>query len=83
MFEDWYINSKQLKQAMDKQNVSGKIFRLGDDEFLIVYQPYDVLDIDNVENITYSKSYFSKDKHFRKAINEADKEIIKQKGKRS
>jgi len=69
----------KLQKEMNKQNVSGKIFRIGGDEFLIIYQPYDVLDIDNIPNITYAKGKFDLTNTFKKVIKELDKQIIKQK----
>jgi GGDEF domain-containing protein len=69
----------KIKSEMKKQNVSGRIFRIGGDEFLIVYQPYDVLNLDVIKGITCTKSFFNKEKAFREAIREADKEIIKKK----
>jgi len=78
---DKYIKKiyNNIKNEMKNQNVSGKIYRTGGDEFIIVYQPYDKLDLSNVKNIEYGISYFDKNKPFRMAIDEVDKQIISKK----
>jgi diguanylate cyclase (GGDEF)-like protein len=79
---DKYIKNiiEQIKEEMNKQNVSGSIFRTGGDEFIIFVQPYDNFKLNNIKNITWSQTYFDFTKDFKKVINELDKKIIKQKG---
>jgi len=74
---------KKIKEEMKKQKVSGRIFRIGGDEFLIVYQPYDVLVIEHIPNITCTKGKFDLNNDFKKVIKELDKQIIKQKGSKN
>ena len=81
---DNYIRnvSRQILNDMNNRNVTGKIFRIGGDEFLIIYEPYDFIDFDNIDNITYSIGRFKDKKSFKREIKRMDKEIIKNKGER-
>jgi len=73
---------EQIKKLMKKQNVSGRIFRIGGDEFVIIYQPYDKLDLSSIKNITFAEGYFGKNLSFRESIKQLDKIIIKKKGRK-
>ena len=68
-----------IKNKMEKQNVSGRIFRIGGDEFLVIYQPYDKL---NLKSDKYEVAYsaFNSKETFKKALKDMDSEIIKKKG---
>jgi len=82
---DEYIKNiyNNIKEEIKNQKVSAKIYRTGGDEFIIIYQPYDKLDLSNIKNIEYGISYFDKNRPFRFAIDETDKQIINKKMKSS
>ena len=78
---DKYIKDiiDNIKKEMEKQKVSGSIFRTGGDEFLIFIQPYDNLELNNIKNITYAKDTFKFGDKLRDVIKRLDKKIIKDK----
>jgi len=82
--DEFIINVvKQIKNLMKEQNVSGRIFRIGGDEFVVIYQPYDKLNLSSIKNITFAEGYFGNNLSFHESIKQLDKIIIEKKGKRN
>ena len=78
---DEYIISiiKKIRELMNKKNVSGRIFRMGGDEFLIIYQPYDCLNLNKIKGITYASGILSSKENFKDTLKKLDNEIIQKK----
>jgi GGDEF domain-containing protein len=75
--DEFIINVvEQIKKIMSENNVTGDIFRIGGDEFLIIYEPYDDINLDDIKNITYAKGYFYKGYEFRELMKKLDSKII-------
>jgi two-component system cell cycle response regulator len=81
---DKYIKEivSKLKNEIKKQNVSASIFRTGGDEFIIFVQPYDDLNLNNINNITFSKTIFDQTVTFKEVVDKLDKIIIEEKNKK-
>jgi len=77
------INS--IKTIFNKQNASYRIFRIGGDEFLIISQPYDYVDIDLLENDNYEIAHkrWNKEEKFGDVLKYLDTKIIRKKNKKS
>jgi len=69
--------TESIKKKMEEGNISGDIFRIGGDEFIVIYEPYEELDLSDIKNITFAKGYFYKDFNFRELIKKLDSKIIK------
>ena len=75
--DEFIINVvKQIKELMKESNVEGDIYRIGGDEFIIIYEPYDVINFEKIKNITYSVGYFHEKLSFKEAIKQLDSNII-------
>ena len=73
---------KTVKERMEENNVSGRIFRIGGDEFIVIYQPYDYLDLEEIPNITYATGTFNSKEKFKSVLKDLDKIIISEKEKK-
>jgi len=61
-------------------NTSAQFFRIGGDEFLLFFYPYDKVDLSKIKNITYSEERWNpKLIAFRELMEILDKKLIKKK----
>ena len=82
---DEYIleNIDFIKKVLHNNNVSGAIYRIGGDEFLIITQPYDFIPVEEFKNNSFEIAYakWDKNKSFKEIIRKLDSQIIKLKKK--
>ena len=72
-----------LKEKFNEVRASYKIYRIGGDEFLIISQPYDYIDINLLKNKNFEITYGKWDNKisFKDLIKKLDLEIIENKTK--
>lgn len=80
-FGDIFIKNtiKKIKNIIEETKASGRIFRIGGDEFLIIYQPYDYVDFDLINDITFAIGTFNSKESFKNEIKNLDEIIISKK----
>jgi len=83
---DKYIKEtiEYIKKIFDKKNASYRIYRIGGDEFLIISQPYDFIEIEKLKSNNYEIAhvYWDKKQTFDSILKKLDTLIIKQKNKK-
>jgi len=83
---DKYIKEsiKYIKEIFDKENASYRIYRIGGDEFLIISQPYDFIELNKLKSDNYeiAHSYWDKTQTFDSILKKLDTIIIRQKNKK-
>jgi len=77
-FGDNYLLDTANSIKKELTNTSAQFFRIGGDEFLIFYYPYDRVNLKNVKNITFVEEQWNpKEISFRELIEKLDKKLIK------
>ena len=83
---DEYIKSffKYIKKILNTNSLSGRIYRIGGDEFILITQPYDKINLSDLNNKDFEYSYkeWKYPEKFSKIIKNLDAEIIRKKSKK-
>ena len=79
---DKYLLDIVNKIKKELINTSAQFFRIGGDEFLIFYYPYDKVDLSKIKNITFVENQWKpKILTFRELMEILDSKLIKEKRK--
>ena len=83
---DEYIKNffNYIEKILKNNSISGRIYRIGGDEFILITQPYDKINLSelNNENFEYSHKEWKHPEKFSRVIKLLDAEIIRKKSKK-